>query len=142
MFGNMKKALSALTAAAVVFAAASFPAFTLAAAPKKDQLTGKNLYCLVSPVSFSCGNLVPCIYKASGMVTLLGDTTGGGSCVVMPMSSAWGSLFQVSGTMRFSFVKNGSFYDSDRGVDPDIFLTKYDTFCNREKLTEIINGLY
>ena len=109
---------------------------------EKDQLTGKNLYCLVSPVSFSCGNLVPCIYKASGMVTLLGDTTGGGSCVVMPMSSAWGSLFQASGTMRFSFVKNGSFYDSDRGVDPDIFLTKYDTFCNREKLTEIINGLY
>ena len=109
---------------------------------EKDELAGKNLYCLISPVSFSCANLVPWIYKASGKVTLIGDTTGGGSCVVMPMSSAWGTLCQISGTMRVSFVKNGSFYDTDRGVDPDVVLTKTDTFCNREKLTEIINGLY
>ena len=109
---------------------------------EKDELTGKNLYCLTSPMSFSCGNLVPWVYKTSGRVTLLGDTTGGGSCVVMPMSSAWGSLYQISGTMRFSFAKNGSFYDTDRGVDPDVFLTKPDTFCDREKLTEIINSLY
>lgn len=108
---------------------------------KKDELDGKNLYCLISPVSFSCGNLVPWIYKASGRVTLLGDTSGGGSCNVMFMSSAWGSLYQISGTMRMSAVKNGSFYDMDRGVDPDVFLTKTDTFCDREKLTEFINNL-
>ncbi len=93
-------------------------------------------------MSFSCANLVPWTYKASGRVTLIGDTTGGGSCVVLPMSSAWGSLYQISGTMRFSTVKNGSFYDTDRGVDPDMFLTKTDTFCDRDKLTELINRLY
>ena len=109
---------------------------------EKDELTGKNLYCLTSPVSFSCANLVPCIFKACGRVTLLGDTTGGGSCNVLPMSSAWGSLYQISGTLRISFAKNGSYYDTDRGVDPDVFLTKPDTFLDREKLTEIINGLY
>ena len=109
---------------------------------EKDELTGKNLYCLTSPVSFSCGNLVPWIFKASGRVTLLGDTTGGGSCNVLPMSSAWGSLYQISGTLRISFAKNGSYYDTDRGVDPDVFLTKPDTFWDREKLTEIINSLY
>ncbi len=109
---------------------------------EKDELTGNNLYCLTSPVSFSCANRVPGICKASGRVTLLGDTTGGGSCVVMPMTSAWGSLYQISGTVRMSFVKNGSFYDMDRGVDPDVILTKTDTFCDREKLTEIINSLY
>ena len=109
---------------------------------EKDKLTGKNLYCLTSPVSFSCGNLVPWIYKTSGRVTLLGDTTGGGSCIVMSMSSAWGSLYQISGALRVSSGKNGSFYDTDRGVDPDVFLTKPDSFCDREKLTEIINGLY
>ena len=53
-----------------------------------------------------------------------------------------GSLYQISGTVRMSFVKNGSFYDMDRGVDPDVILTKTDTFCDREKLTEIINSLY
>lgn len=86
--------------------------------------------------------VLPWVFKASGRVTLLGDTTGGGSCVVLRMSSAWGSVYQISGTMRMSFAKNGSFYDTDRGVDPDVFLTKTDTFCDREKLTGIINGLY
>ena len=75
------------------------------------------------------------------MVTLIGDTTGGGSCIVLPMSTAWGTLFQISGPNRISFVKNGSYYDADRGVDPDVFLTKIETFCDREKLTEFINSL-
>ena len=106
-----------------------------------DTVADKNLYCLVSPVSFSCGNLVPWVFKASGAVTLLGDTSGGGSCVVRFMSSAWGSLFSMSGTKRISFVKNGSFYDVDRGVDPDVFLTRKESFYDREKLTEFINAL-
>ena len=108
---------------------------------ERDTVGDKNLYCLVSPVSFSCGNLVPAVFKSSGQVTLIGDTTGGGSCVVLPMSSAWGSLYQISGPVRISFVKNGSFYDADRGVDPDVYLTKAETYYDREKLTELINGL-
>ena len=74
-------------------------------------------------------------------MTLLGDTSGGGSCVVRFMSSAWGSLFSMSGTKRISFVKNGSFYDVDRGVDPDVFLTRKESFYDREQLTEFINAL-
>ena len=109
---------------------------------ERDGLAGKNLYCLTSPVSFSCGNLVPWVYKASGRVTLLGNTTGGGSCNAMSMASPWGSLYQISGTIQISFAKNGSYYDTDRGVDPHVFLTKPDTFLDREKLTEIINSLY
>ena len=62
------------------------------------------------------------VFKASGAVTLLGDTSGGGSGVVRIMSSAWGSLYTMSGIKRISFVKNGSFYD-------------------REQLTEFINSL-
>ena len=108
---------------------------------EKDTLAGKNLYCLVSPASFSCGNLVPCVFRSSGRVTLIGDTTGGGSCVVLPMSSAWGTMFQISGPTQVSFVKNGSYYDTDRGVDPDVFLTKIENYCDRVKLTEFINSL-
>ena len=108
---------------------------------ENDALSGKNLYCIISPASFSCANLVPCVFKSSGRVTLLGDTTGGGSCVVLAMSSAWGTMFQISGPTQVSFVKNGSYYDTDRGVDPDVFLTKIENYCDREKLTEIINSL-
>jgi hypothetical protein len=102
---------------------------------------GLKLFCLASPISFSCGNLVPCVFRSSGRVTLIGDTTGGGSCVVLPMSSAWGTMFQISGPTQVSFVKNGSYYDTDRGVDPDVFLTKIENYCDRVKLTEFINSL-
>ena len=108
---------------------------------ERDTVEEKELYCLVSPVSFSSGNLVPAVFKSSGRVTLIRDTTGGGSCIVLPMSSAWGSLFQISEPTRISFVKNGSYYDLDCGVDPDVYLTKAETYYNREKLTEIINSL-
>ncbi len=44
---------------------------------EKDTVLDKNLYCLISPVSFSCGNLVPAALKSSQKVTLLGRTSGG-----------------------------------------------------------------
>lgn len=101
-----------------------------------------NLYCLVSPYSFSCGNLVPWAFKANGAVTLIGRATGGGSCLVQAMSTAWGTIYQMSGFKRLAFVKNGSFYDVDRGVEPDVVLTKLNSFYDRNVLTDIINGLY
>ena len=106
-----------------------------------DVLDNKNIFVLVSPVSFSCGNLVPAALKASDKVTLLGRTTGGGSCIVQPLSTAWGTFFQISGPQRMSFLKNGSFYDIDTGVAPDFTLIKPERYYDREKLTEYINGL-
>ena len=106
-----------------------------------DVLDDKNIFVLISPVSFSCGNLVPAALKASDKVTLLGRTTGGGSCIVQPLSTAWGTFFQISGPQRMSFLKNGSFYDIDTGVAPDFTLIKPERYYDREKLTEYINGL-
>ncbi len=108
---------------------------------ERDTVCDKNLYCLISPVSFSCGNLVPAALKGSQQVTLIGKTTGGGSCAVQPMSTAYGSVFQISSSSRMSFMKNGSFYDIDQGVDPDYYLDKISSFYNREALTDYINGL-
>ena len=109
---------------------------------ERDWVSDKNLYCLIGPYSFSCGNLVPNIFKSSHRVTLIGQTSGGGSCSVLPMSTAAGSLFQMSSPTRMSFLKNGSYYDIDTGVDPDCIITKPENFYNREKLTEYINGLF
>ncbi|MBR3234676.1 MAG: hypothetical protein IKG11_03575 [Atopobiaceae bacterium] len=106
-----------------------------------DTVTDKNLFCLISPFSFSCANLVPCMFKESGRVTLLGRTSGGGACNVQPISSAWGTSFQISAPRRLSFLKNGSFYDIDRGADPDFVLTKPDQFYDRPALTDYINSL-
>ena len=109
---------------------------------EKDTLVGKKLYCMISPMSFSCGNLVPCIFKESGKVTLLGRTSGGGSCVVLNVSSPWGTSFQISGPRRLSFMKNGSFYNVDRGADPDILISQPEKYYDRQALTDYINSIY
>ena len=103
---------------------------------------GYNLYCLSSPVSFSCGNLVPNVFKTSPYVTVIGQTSDGGSCSIMPLSTARGSIIQISSSYRLSTFKNGSFYDIDRGADPDIYIAKIADFYDREALTEMINGIY
>ena len=109
---------------------------------ENDTVSDKKLYCLISPVSFSCGNLVPAALKSSQKVTLLGRTSGGGSCIVQPVSSAWGTVFQISGAQRMSFLKNGSFYDIDQGIDPDCYIDDIAHFYDREALTDYINGLF
>lgn len=109
---------------------------------EKDTVADKNLYCLISPVSFSCGNLVPAALKSSEKVTLLGRTSGGGSCVVQPMTTAYGTVFQISSSRRMSFLKNGSFYDIDQGVEPDYSINHIEHFYNRKELTKYIDGLF
>ena len=105
-------------------------------------LTEKNIICLTSPNSFSCGNLVPCALKSSNRATLMGRTSGGGSCVVLPLSTADGAAFQISGFLRLAFIKNGSFYDIDQGTEPDYPLMRPAAFYDREALTEYINTLH
>ena len=109
---------------------------------EKDTVANKHLYCLISPVSFSCGNLIPAALKSSQMVTLIGRTSGGGSCSVQPMSTAYGTIFQVSSCMQMSFLKNGSFYDIDQGVEPDYYIDNIANYYNREALTDFINNLF
>ena len=108
---------------------------------ENDTISDKNLFCLTSSFSFSCANLVPCMFKESGVVTLLGRTSGGGTCTIQPVSSAWGTSFQISGNRRTSFMKNGSFYDIDRGADPDHVFTTLDQYYDRAALTDYINSL-
>ncbi len=97
-----------------------------------------NLYCLTSIRSFSCGNLIPAACAESGKVTMVGQTSGGGSCVVLPCTTASGALFQISGTHQLSIMKNGSFYNIDSGIDPDIPLTKPESFYDRAALAEYL----
>ena len=104
-------------------------------------LTGKNLFCLISPNSFSCGNLVPNVFKNTGKVMLLGRTSGGGSCSVLPLSTVYGTDFRISSPYRLAFSKNGSFYDIDRGAEPDFSLARLSTFYDRAALTDYINAL-
>lgn len=100
-----------------------------------------NLYCLISGNSFSCGNLAPAAFKASGIVTLLGQRSGGGSCVVLPCTSASGAVFAISGPKQLAAVLNGSFYNIDEGIEPDFTLSRPESFYDRPALVEYIHAL-
>lgn len=108
---------------------------------EKDVLTGKNLYCLISPYGFSCGNLVPAVLKDSQRVTLIGRQTSGGTSTVQYAASPWGTYFQMSSPIVMSVLKNGSLYDIDKGVAPDYYLSKNSSFYDRTKLVDIINNM-
>ncbi len=109
---------------------------------EKDSLLDYNLYCLTSPSSFSCGNLMPSVLKSSGRARIIGEQSGGGACVVMPFSTADGTILQISSPNRLSYMKNGSIYDIDQGIEPDYVIDKPEHFYDRAKLTNYINSLY
>ena len=106
---------------------------------EKDSLAGYDLFCVTSPCSFSCGNMASSELRNSHIVTMLGQTSGGGTCIVVPFSLADGTVFSVSSCRRMSYIRNGALYDVDLGVEPDIYIGKPAVFYDREELTRYIN---
>lgn len=107
-----------------------------------DSVVSLNRYCLISPVSFSCGNLIPAVLKADPTVIVAGQESRGGACLVWPVTTADGTMMQISGPLRESTITNGSFYDIDRGVAPDFTIADPDRFYDREELSAYLTGLF
>ena len=99
------------------------------------------LYCLISGNSFSCGNLVPAVLKQSSKCVLLGQTSGGGACVVQNSLAADGTVFTYSGCRQLCTVKNGSYYSVDQGVEPHYTISDPAHFYDREWLAGYIAQL-
>ncbi len=97
--------------------------------------------CLISPETFSSANMTAVMLKSSGAVTMIGQTTKGGSGMKTPVVSGWDTIFDISGFRTVVTVKNGSWYDTDTGVVPDVYLSDPELFYNRDRLTELINAL-
>lgn len=108
---------------------------------EKDSIQDKKLYCLTSPLSFSCGNLVPSVLKTAGTVTIIGQKSGGGACGVDFTSTADGTRFAFSGKSELCTVKNGAYYDVDQGVDPDFSISDPADFYNRPALALYLDTL-
>ena len=100
---------------------------------------GYKVWCLTSLNSFSCGNLVPAALKMSERVPIVGQASGGGSCAVLPCTTASGTLFQISSNMQLSTVRNGSFYNIDQGIEPDVPLMWPESYYDREALVEYLH---
>ena len=57
------------------------------------------------------------------------------------MSTADGSLFTISTSYCITTVSNGAYYNVDRGVDPLIYLSKFESYFDRKSLTAFINEM-
>lgn len=108
---------------------------------KEDTINDKNLFCLISPLSFSCGNLVPAMLKSSRKVTIIGDTSAGGTCFVQPSSAADGTIFRMSSKYQISDEQNGSLYDVDRGVEPHYRINQPAKFYDIEEISALVNSI-
>lgn len=85
---------------------------------------GFNVAVNISDFSFSCGNMLPCMLDTlSDRILLIGQQSGGGACAVGYISTAVGSMMQISGEARFSTMKNGYIRDIDGGIAPDVYLS-------------------
>lgn len=107
-----------------------------------DSLLGKNCYCLISDVTIGGANLLAAILKSSDRVTLLGQPTSGGTCGTQHLVLADGTMMDVSSAIRYCTVKNGSFYDMNRGVDPDVVIHHKENYFDRESLADLVRNLY
>ena len=107
---------------------------------ENDTIKDKKLFCLISPVSFSCGNMVPAMLKSSDRVVLLGETSGGGSACVYPTMAADSTTFRISSRYVMSENKNGSNYDIDKGIEPHVRLQP-ETLYDRETICSIVANM-
>lgn len=107
---------------------------------ENDTIKDKKLFCLISPASFSCGNMVPAMLKSSDRVVLLGETSGGGSACVYPTMAADSTTFRISSRYVMSENKNGSNYDIDKGIEPHVRLQP-ETLYDREKICSIVANM-
>ena len=55
--------------------------------------------------------------------------------------SAAGTVFQISGNRQISIIKNGSFYNTDAGIEPAFFLDKPESFYDRPAFVEYLHEL-
>ena len=103
---------------------------------------GFNIAVNISDASFSCGNLLPNMLKSiDSNILLTGGKSGGGACAVGFVSTAIGSIQQISSESQFVTMKNGQIEDIDGGISPDIALSTTRMF-DREYLVQIIDEAY
>lgn len=103
-----------------------------------DTLTGKRLYCLVSPATVSYGNLVAQALKASGSVRLVGSATGGGAFEPRTGLTVLGSSFTYSGNSMLCYVDNGLINDVTDDMDAQLQLPSSVDFCDRDAIIGLL----
>lgn len=110
---------------------------------EEDTYQGKyNFYMMTSRFSFSCGNYYPTVVKEKAMATLIGQRSGGGTCVVSSLTTTYGSLLRNSGAHQVGSwdYGNNCFQNNEEGIPVDVEFD-YHNFYNDEAIYNFIHTL-
>ena len=95
-----------------------------------DSFDKYNWNILISPLSFSAGNLLPFIAKENNYATILGQRSGGGMCTVNYLALADGTSLQISSTQELRVRdKTNKLHKVEQGFSPNIKVD-YNDFYN------------
>ena len=83
-----------------------------------------NLGVLTTRSAFSCGTLFPVMMQDKGAI-VIGENTGGGSCVVQMFTLSDGPVFLMSSYLYH--LRNAQGEEVEKGADPDIPLERIET---------------
>lgn len=111
-------------------------------ATESDTFEGKyNFYYLTGAVSFSCGNAFPTMGKNSKKAKIIGEVSGGGSCMVDAFVTLDGLTFNTSSPYQFMLDNgDGNYVYNENGVPLDNAISLDDAY-NMAKLSTFLNGL-
>ena len=90
---------------------------------------GYNVAIMSSQYTFSCGNALPALAKTSNpKIKTLGETSGGGACIVHSSVSNTGSSFVLSGLTELMMEKDGTLTTVEKGVEADVAIAQSSMF--------------
>ena len=99
-----------------------------------------NFYLLTSRKSFSCGTLFPTMARHTGFAKTIGETSGGGACVVGGIVTAYGTYLRSSSVFQGGTYSEGAFHINEDGITPDYVYAR-ENFYNDEMLNNFLNSL-
>ena len=111
-------------------------------ATENDTFEGKyNFYFLTGGVSFSCGNAFPTMAKNSKKAKIIGEISGGGSCMVDAFITFDGLTFNTSSPYQFMLDNgDGSYVYNENGVPLD-YQYSLENAYDLAKLATFLGGL-
>ena len=99
-----------------------------------------NIYMLDSKFAFSCGNLFPVAAKYNNPnVKILGDRTGGGTCVVSSLYTGLGSYVIKSGMLMLTKKTDTGYTHIEDGAAVDIPVG-YDRMLDRNYIVDLLKA--
>ena len=111
-------------------------------ATESDSFEGKyDFYFLTGGVSFSCGNAFPTMAKNSKKAKIIGEISGGGSCMVDAFTTLDGLTFNTSSPYQFMLDNgDGTYTYNERGVPLDNAYSLDDAY-NMAKLSSFLKTI-